>query len=152
MTMNYREAEKAVKKIIKAVKKGDYKVSYTSPENIEERTYPDGTVYYKVYACDDATSSTGFGGCTVEVAGYSLFCDWGTGKIESEIFDGLDLSDVEYLTEDLADAFCDTEDIFSGTYTDMEDQEQVYKFIYGIKDAEFFFYDDPERPDEDEDF
>lgn len=149
--MDYKEAEKAVNEIVEAVKNGEYKVTYSSPENISECTNPDGSVYYKVYACDDATSSTNFGGCTVEAAGYSLYCDWGTGEIECDIFDSLDYGDVESLTEDLSDAFLDTDDILCGTYTDMDDQEYVYKLIHGIKDAQFFFFDDPERPEDDED-
>ncbi len=153
--MEYRDVKASIDRIVKAIKKGDYKVSYEEPNNIRECTAPDGRTFYKQVDMDDARSSNEFGSCTVDVGGYEFSCDWETGEYESDLFDDIDeeyeLEDgshicKEDLIELVIDALNEREDIFFGEYSDMDSQMDLYAMINHIKDPEYYWYEDDSCP------
>lgn len=153
--MHYQEVKEIIDGIVKAIKNGDYRVSYEDANNIRECTAPDGRTFYKVVDMDDAKSSTDFGSCTVEVAGYEFSCSWEYGDYESTLFDEIDdeyeLEDgtvihKEDLVDQIIDALIDRDDIFFGTYTDVDSQMELFAKIYHIKNPEYYWYEDDYCP------
>ena len=153
--MDYREVKETIDGIVKAIKKGEYEVSYEDSNNIRECTAPDGRTFYKFVDMDDAKSSNCYGSCTVYVDGHEFSCDWEYGDYESAFFDEIDeeyeLEDgsrvfKEDLIETVVDAFNDRKDIFFGAYSDMDSQMELFSKIYHIKNPEYYWYEDDYCP------
>lgn len=160
--MNYNEVRETIDKIVKAVKEGNYSVSYEAPNNIGSCTAPDGRTFYKVYSMDDARSSTCFGSCSVDVEGCSFLCNLENGEVESEFFDNIEdeyeLEDgshveKEELVGEIVDAFENTDDIVVGEYTDVDAQMSFYALVNDIDDPEYYWCEDDDCPiDKDDDW
>ena len=153
--MEYSKVKDAIDSITKAVRKGNYKVSYDDPNFIVPCTAPDGRTFYKLVDHDSMKYSNDFGGCTVEVSGYTFYCDWGNGDYESSFFDEIDEEyDLENgsivfkddLIEKIIDTFNDRKDIFFGEYTDMDWQMEMYAKQNGIVDPEYYWWEDDDCP------
>ncbi len=87
-------ADTVEQKILKALRSGDYTVTYMAPKNITERTAPDGRTFYVIDPWGDSDC-----GCEIKAAGYTF-----TGWVSEE--GGAwecDNSDVD-LDDDLCDA------------------------------------------------
>ena len=153
--MEYREVKETIDGILKAISKGDYKVSYGDPNFICECTAPDGRSFYKIVDMDGVKTSNDFGSCTVYVCGHEFSCDWGTGDYESLFFDEIEDEYVlkdgtcickDDLIESVIDAFNDRDDIFFGEYTDNDWLMEMYAKKYGIKNIEYYWCEDDYCP------
>lgn len=153
--MEYNEVNEIVDKILKAVKKGKYSVSFDEPNNINTCTAPDGRTFYKFVDMDGVKSSNDFGSCNVKVEGYSFSCDLGNGDYESDFFDEIEdeyeLEDGSVVTKDeieeeIIDAFNDRKDIWFGEYTDMDWQIEIFAKANNIKEPEYYWCEDDDCP------
>ena len=124
--------------VLKAIKNGDYNIEIEEPNNVEQYTKSDGTVYYRLRG-DDAKFGCHPGYCTVYLMDYeySFRCDLGTGEWESNC----DLED----DKEIIDAIECLDDVLCGEHYDTDSYMSVY------------FAANPDAPDgpvlfEDEDF
>ena len=155
--MEYKEVRKQIDAIVEAIGKGLYEVEYNEPENFYECTAPDGRKFFKFVDMDSARHGTDFGSCTVCVKDYTFSFDWGTGERESkfleELEDSYELEDGssvtrEQLEQEIIDAFDERDNIFTGEYTDMDSQMDVYCSMYHVDpdEIEYFWGEDMDCP------
>ncbi len=158
--MDYKEVKDKVNSIIESIERGNYEVSYEEPNNIERCTAPDGRTFYKIIDMDGPKTSTDFGSCEVMVNGYYFRCDWIDWpldeKIESDFLDQIEdcyeLSDgsrvyKEDILEELVDEFEKREDIYFGTYVEMDDQMWIYSKINDMDiPDEYYWWEDSDCP------
>lgn len=89
-------ADTVEQKILKALRSGDYTVTYMAPKNITERTAPDGRTFYVIDPWGDSDC-----GCEIKVAGYTFTgwvseeggaweCDDGDVNLDDDLCDALD--------------------------------------------------------------
>lgn len=153
--MDYSEARATADKIIKAVKRGKYAVSYGEPNNIFTCTAPDGRTFYKIVDMDGIKSCNDSGWCEIVVEDYTFTCDLGNGDYESDFFDELDEEYVledkslvmkEEIEEEIIDAFRKRKDIFWGEYTEMEQQMEFFAKLNKIRNPEYYWFEETDCP------
>lgn len=159
--MDYNEVKQTINNIKEAIKNKEYKVKLYESDCIATCKALDGRTFYKIVDRDSARTSNDYGSCQVEVAGYEFICDLGNGECESTFFDEIEDEyvledgtriDGENLKEDLLEAFYAADDIYFGEYTDPDSQMDICSKVYGLKDPEYYYYEDCDCPyDIDED-
>lgn len=130
-------------KVFRAIKNGDFKVSYEAPNCFERHTKPNGDEFY-VICGDDVSFGCDYGSTTVSVCGYTF--TW--NPVESE-WEGLD----EDLDPEghIAEALNDNDDIVC--VSDCPDTEELTSF-YELATGdciEAYYYEDLDIPVDAED-
>ena len=136
--MEHKELKEIISNIKKALRSGNYTVDFDDPNCIWECMAPDGRTFYKFTDMDSAKTSSDFGSCIVNVAGYTFTCDLGTGDIDTDFPDDV--------SEDLLDAFNNRHDIIFCECTDMDWCMTWYAKEHGIKNPEYYWEGDDDCP------
>lgn len=131
-------------RVLAAAERGDYSVEISGPNNVEERTRKDGSVYYIVLDRDEVRSSNDAGSCVVEIAGETFECNLNSGEWSSSIDEAVD-------DEDLMDVIMSLDGVIYGEHRTTDDYICVYEAANGCKCEEYYFYEDCPSEEDEED-
>lgn len=137
--MTSQEIEKARRDILEAIRNKDYEVSIEGPNNVDARKRRDGSEYLYIYDMDGVKSSTLFGSCTVEIAGYTFTNDFFEGTWTCDEDDLLDDDEIIEALEGIDGVLC-------GQYIYPEDQAVVYNAANGTNIEDYYWCEDDECP------
>lgn len=153
--MTYEELTNKIKEIEEAISAGNYTIDYDCPNNISERTAPDGSTFYVLTDMDGIKSSNYFGSNKIFVAGVSFKCELEYGEWESDLFDEIEdeyeLPDDEYIDKEeiierIQDIVCEADGFISGSRTEGEDQISVYETMTGREVEDYYMWEDSDIP------
>lgn len=134
-----------------AIEKGEYKISFEEPNNIELEENSKGERFYVIYG-DDVKFGVSGGYCYVEIAGYSFSCDLGTGEWEWDEDDDYE-DDDDYIDEDEVIELL--ESIPGVLYGEMLEPDQQMKVYYkanpNAEKLDYYWYEDDDIPCDNDD-
>jgi len=130
------------RKIIDALKKGKYKVSYEAPNCFVEHTKIDGSTFYVIRG-DDACFGCDDGSTTVSLLGRSF--TWNPTESNWEGVDDVEVSD-ESETDDLVDTLNDLPVTRLDDCPDTDELTEFYELATGETLDEVYYYEDDDIP------
>lgn len=122
-----------MKKIVQAIKTGNYSVSYSTPNNVREGEHPWGGKWLYVEDVDTPRNGSYIGGCTVTVLVEDDEFEF-EYHFESETWDGCEI------TDEITEALNNSDIILLGGDCPSDTALEVYAYVEGIDLGDYEIY------------